>query len=63
MFCNKLAFYECRKVTKHDFRKKSFGPKMGHLGPKRDQNEVLGHFHVQNALIFADFASAGQCAE
>ena len=47
---------------------------MGHLGPKRGQNEVLGHFHVQNALVFADFAyydsevwylvaSAGQSAE
>ena len=30
------------------------GPKMGHLGPKRGQNEVLGHFLVQNALFFAD---------
>ena len=29
---------------------------MGHLGPKRGQNEVLGHFLVQNALVFADFA-------
>ena len=24
--------------------KKFAGPKMGHLGPKRGQNEVLGHF-------------------
>ena len=29
---------------------------MGQLGPKRGQNEVLGHFHVQNALVFVDFA-------
>ena len=28
---------------------------MGHLGPKRGQNEVLGHFLVQNALVLADF--------
>ena len=27
---------------------------MGQLGPKRGQNEVLGHFIVQNALVFAD---------
>ena len=27
---------------------------MGHLGPKRGQNEVLGHFLGQNALVFAD---------
>ena len=26
------------------------------LGPKRGQNEVLGHFHVQNALVYAEFA-------
>ena len=32
---------------------------MGHLGPKRGQNEVLGHFLVQNALGFADFAHCG----
>ena len=48
--------------------------KWAQLGPKRGQNEVLGHFHVQNALVFADFAyydselwylaaSAGQSAE
>ena len=47
---------------------------MGQLGPKRGQNEVLGHFLVQNALVFADFvhydgqlwylvASGGQSAE
>ena len=29
---------------------------MGQLGPKRGQNEVLGHFHVENALVFANFA-------
>ena len=35
--------------------KKNFaGPKMGHLGPKRGQNEVLGLFLAQNALVFAD---------
>ena len=48
--------------------------KWAQLGPKRGQNEVLGHFHVQNALVLADFAyydselwylvaSAGQSAE
>ena len=26
------------------------------LGLKRGQNEVLGHFHVQNALVFTNFA-------
>ena len=31
--------------------KKFAGPKMSPLGPKRGQNEVLGHFHVQNALV------------
>ena len=47
---------------------------MGQLGPKRGQNEVLGHFLVQNALVFADYvhydgelwylvASGGQSAE
>ena len=30
--------------------------KMGQLRPKRGQNEVLGHFLIQNALFFADFA-------
>ena len=25
------------------------------LGLKRGQNEVLGHFLVQNALVFADY--------
>ena len=29
---------------------------MGHLGPKRGQNEVLGHLLVQKALVFDDFA-------
>ena len=36
--------------------KKFAGPKMGQLGPKRGQNEVLGHFLAQNALVFGDFA-------
>ena len=47
---------------------------MGHLGRKRAQNGVLGHFLVQNALVFADYvhydgklwyliASGGQSAE
>ena len=27
---------------------------MGQLGPKRGQNEVLGHFLALNALDFAD---------
>ena len=26
------------------------------LGPKRGQNEVLGYFHVENALVFANVA-------
>ena len=30
--------------------------KWAQLGPKRGQNEVFGHFFVQNALDFADFA-------
>ena len=25
-------------------------------GPRGGQNEVLGHFYVQNALVFANFA-------
>ena len=36
--------------------KKFAGPEMGQLGPKRGQNEVLGHFLVQNVLVFGDFA-------
>ena len=39
--------------------KKFAGPKMGHLGPKRGQNEVLGHFLAQNASVFGDFAYYG----
>ena len=31
---------------------------MGHLGPKRGQNEVLDHFLTQDALV-ADFAYYG----
>ena len=30
--------------------------KWAQLGPKRGQNEVFGHFLVQNAVDFADFA-------
>ena len=30
--------------------------KWAQLGPKGGQKEVLGHFHFQNALIFANFA-------
>ena len=26
------------------------------LGPKRGQNEVLGYFHVENALVYANVA-------
>ena len=29
---------------------------MGHLGPKRGQNEDLGYFHIENALVFANVA-------
>ena len=33
------------------------GPKMGQLEwPKWGQNEVFGHFHVQNTLVFANVA-------
>ena len=32
------------------------GPKMGHLGPKRGQNEVLCLFLGYYALVFGDFA-------
>ena len=35
--------------------KKLFGPKMGQLGPKRGQDEVLSHFLVVNAIVFASF--------
>ena len=28
---------------------------MGHLGLKRSQNEVLGHYLPQNALVYGDF--------
>ena len=39
------------------FSKKIFGgPKMGHLGLKMGQNEVLGHFLLQKSLVFGDFA-------
>ena len=27
---------------------------MGHLGPKRGKIGVLGHFLLQNAIVFAD---------
>ena len=51
-----------------------FGPKWAQLGPKRGQNEVLGHFLAQNALVLTDsvvydcglwhlVASGGQSAE
>ena len=29
---------------------------MGPIRAKKGQNEVLGHFHVHNALVFANFA-------
>ena len=37
-------------------KKKFAGPKMGHLGLKRGQNEVFGLFLHQNALDFDDSA-------
>ena len=37
-------------------KKKLLALKLAQLGPKRGQNEVLGHFHVQNALVFANYA-------
>ena len=30
---------------------------MGPIRAKKGQNEVLGYFHVQNALVFANFAN------
>ena len=36
--------------------KTMIGPKMGPIRTRRGQNEVFGHFHVQNALAFANFA-------
>ena len=36
--------------------KKFAGPKLGYLGPKWDQEEVLGHFVNQSVLVFGDFA-------
>ena len=36
--------------------KKIAGPKMGHLGQKMGQDEVLGHFLGYYALGFGDFA-------
>ena len=30
--------------------------KWAQLVPKREQNEVSGHFHVQNSLVFANCA-------
>ena len=33
---------------------------MGQLGPKMGQNEVLGHFLVLYALVFAGFAYCGR---
>ena len=41
-------------------KKKFAGPKMGHLGPKRGQNEVLDHLLVQKELVFGDFANYDQ---
>ena len=40
--------------------KKFVGPKMAQLGPKKGQNEVIGHVHAQNALLFADYAYYGR---
>ena len=37
-------------------KNKFAGPKMGQLGPKMGQNDVLGHFLVQYALVFAGYA-------
>ena len=36
-------------------KKNSLALKWDQLGPKRGQNEVLGRFLAQNALVFADF--------
>ena len=38
-----------------ELKKNLLALKSAQLGPKRVQNEVLGHFHVQNALVLADF--------
>ena len=34
----------------------SLALKWAQLGPKRGQNEFLGHFLVQNSFVLADFA-------
>ena len=41
-------------------KKKLLALKWATLGPKRGPNEVLGHFHVLNALVFAKFANYGR---
>ena len=33
------------------------GPKWAQVGPKRGHNEVLGYFHVENAIVFANVAN------
>ena len=48
--------YGEEKQLKTRCRKKFAGPKMGDLGPKRGQNEVLGHYLALSALVFGDFA-------
>ena len=46
-----------KKVMQPDFAKKNLvWPKMGQLGPKRGQNELIGHFLGYYALVFDDFA-------
>ena len=37
-------------------KKKLLALKWAQLGLKRGPNEVFGHFHVLNALVFANFA-------
>ena len=40
-------------------KKKFAGPINRPIRAKKGQNEFIGHFLVQNALVFADFAHCG----
>ena len=39
-----------------ELKKKFSALKWAQLGPKRGQNEVLGHFLVQSSFVLVDFA-------
>ena len=59
MFCNELAFCECRIDEAQLSKKKILGPKLGQICAERTQNQVLVHFLNGNALVFTDFANYG----